>query len=123
MIYAAIILFLLEVFLTQTFNYQMIFTHLVFIVFLLIAIFLFSVYYKKMAKIKYIRPLVLAALMAITLPLANTILWFMYTPDNTHWHLFQNLPYGFVMGLAIGIGLEISELIISGKYLDKVWNK
>lgn len=121
MIYAAAILILLDIFVTTTFNYQMILTHIIFIIFFLTGIILFANFFDKMKKTKYIRPLVLAALLAISLPLANTLLWLIYTPDNMHWHLFQNLPYGFVMGLGIGIGIELTGKFIENNYLSKIW--
>lgn len=121
LIFVVIILFLLDIFMTKTFKYQMIFIHLVFIVFLIIGISLHANFFDKLKNTKHIRPLVLAALLAITLPLANTLLWFTDIPGNIHRHLFLNLPYGFVMGLSIGIGLEISQIINLNKYSSKIW--
>ena len=66
---------------------------------------------KKLARTKLARPLLLAAVLGIFYIAANVVHGLLFISQFTPRFLLGNLPIGFLLGLGIGLGAEISETI------------
>lgn len=82
------------------------------------AVVVFSVFaysewvYPKLQSLKLVRPLILAGFFAICFLLVTLILTVLYHTKAMHVLPFRNMPIGFLIGLGLGIGFEISEYVI-----------
>jgi len=120
MIYAALIIFVLNIMITVGLNFSLIITHLFFYAAIIAAVIIFSLYFNRLKTMKVIRPLLMASMLAMVFPMASVFTWILFSAPDMNWHPFQNLPYGFVMGLGIGIGIEIKEYFINTKKILKL---
>ncbi len=61
----------------------------------------------------YARPLILASLFAIFFVIVTIALNFIYQAGQGKLFPFKNMPVGFLIGLGLGLGIELSEYLIS----------
>ncbi|MBN2030026.1 hypothetical protein JW824_07235 [bacterium] len=79
---------------------------------LLCALFIYVKYFdRKLSQIKLVRPLVLASTVGLFYIAANFLHGLIFINHFTKAFLLANLPIGFLLGLGIGIGEEISDRI------------
>jgi len=91
---------------------RFLFTHFLYFLGVVISILLFStLIYQKLEHLKYIRPLVLSGIFSISFVVITLILALIYYPGIDKINLFRNMPVGFLIGLGLGVGFELSEII------------
>lgn len=77
---------------------------------LIFALFIYIKYFdKKLSHIKLVRPLVLASTVGLFYITANFLHGLIFINHFTMGFLLANLPIGFLIGLGIGLGEEISD--------------
>jgi hypothetical protein len=62
-----------------------------------------------MENIKIARPLTLAGILAITFVLVTIIPRLLFPAMEFQFRLFGNMPIGFLIGLRLGTGFEVSK--------------
>lgn len=88
-------------------------THLFYFAVVVFSVFAYSEWvYPKLQSLKLVRPLTLAGFFAICFLLVTLILTVLYHAKAMHVLPFRNMPIGFLIGLGLGIGFEISEYVI-----------
>ncbi|NOX87822.1 MAG: hypothetical protein GXO77_02270 [Calditrichaeota bacterium] len=60
---------------------------------------------------KYVRPLILAGIFSIFFVAGALILTVVYYSGTAKILSFRNMPVGFLIGLGLGMGFELSELV------------
>ena len=81
---------------------------------LIISVFLFVKNFDmKLPQNIYIRPLILAGLIGVFFIIANFIHGLLFISRFHVGFLLRNMPIGFLVGLGIGIGSEITKRVIS----------
>jgi len=113
-IYVLIMLFIINIIIANLTKVSFLIIHLLYFSSVIAAIFLFSKYFfNQIANLKISRPLVLAAILALFFVLATALQWVVFARDDTPFYILGNLPIGFLVGLGLGIGFEISEIFYS----------
>lgn len=72
-------------------------------------------FFNKIQGVKYARPLILASLFAIFFVIVTFALNFIYQASQGNLFPFKNMPVGFLIGLGLGIGIELSEYLTSNR--------
>ena len=65
--------------------------------------------FDRFHKLRFTRPLLAALMMGVSFLLVTVILTLLYAAPMNRNLLFVNMPVGFVIGLGLGIGFEISD--------------
>lgn len=113
-VFALILLFVLIVIVAGIYRFTLLVTHSFFFLAMVFSILFFERhFYGKMVNIKIARPIVLAGIVAVTFVLASTILRLLFYPSEGQFHFFSNMPIGFLIGLGLGIGFEVSKFLYS----------
>ena len=95
-------------------------THFIYYLSVILSTYVFSRYfYVQLEKIKYSRPLILSSLLSIMFVVAYLLLTMIYSSGPGSLRPFKNMPIGFLIGLGVGIGLEMAEHILDKLDLRK----
>jgi len=88
-------------------------THFIYFLSVIICAFIYSKYfYIQSQQVKLSRPLILSSLMALIFVIDYYILLLIYEAGPGKLLPFKNMPIGFLTGLGVGIGIEVSEYLI-----------
>lgn len=111
-IYVLIMLFIVDAVIAGLTRLSFLITHFLFFSSVIIAAYLFSKYlYNQSASLKISRPLILAGILAILFLAVTVLMWIIFGKNYSPFNPLANLPTGFLIGLGLGIGFEISERI------------
>ena len=89
-------------------------THLIYYLSVISGLFIFSKYFFiQTVTIKYARPLILASILALLFVVGFFTLKLIYASGQGKLLPFKNMPVGFLIGLGLGIGVELSEYLLS----------
>lgn len=94
-------------------------THLLYYLSITSGLFIFYKYFFVQTQtIKYARPLILASILALLFVVVFFALKLIYAPGSGKLLPFKNMPVGFLIGIGLGIGIELAEHLHSrGKEL------
>jgi hypothetical protein len=117
---AIFVLVLLYLFNILLFGTKYLLTGLLYFLAVIAGSYIYSAYFFNQAKnIKTSRPLILAGIYAILFLIVTLLLVFIYEPTAGKLFAIKNMPIGFLIGLGLGIGIELSDYIISQREMDK----
>ena len=109
-LFVLLLLFALNIALVGT---AYLFTHLLSFGSVVAVTYIFSRYYFfELGNLKLARPLILAGLLSILYLLITAFLGMFYETDIVRVAVFGNMPYGFLVGLGLGLGFELAEFLI-----------
>jgi hypothetical protein len=118
-IYVLIMLFIINIIIANLTKASFVIIHFLYFSSVIVAVFLFSKYFFiQIANMKISRPLVLASILALFLVMATGLQWVIFAKDGMPFYPLGNLPIGFLIGLGLGIGFELSDYIYSKKILS-----
>jgi len=113
-VFALILLFVLNVIVAGIYRFTLLVTHSFFFLAMVFSILFFERhFYGKMANIEIARPIVLAGIITIAFLLVSPILRLLFYSSEGQFHFFSNMPVGFLIGLGLGIGFEVSKFLYS----------
>ncbi|MEJ2048292.1 MAG: hypothetical protein P8Y60_00330, partial [Calditrichota bacterium] len=116
-IFGLVLLYLFNILLFGT---KYLLTGLLYFLAVIAGSYIYSAYFFNQAKnIKTSRPLILAGIYAILFLIVTLLLVFIYEPTAGKLFAIKNMPIGFLIGLGLGIGIELSDYIISQREMDK----
>ncbi|NHZ85584.1 MAG: hypothetical protein GWP19_06855 [Planctomycetia bacterium] len=105
------LLFLFEIIFTGE---KYIVTHILFYIAMVLSILIYTkFFYARLNNIKYSRFLVLASIISISYVIVTIILGLLFKSDSINLFLFQNMPIGFLIGIGLGLGFELSEYMLA----------
>ena len=117
--YVLIMLFIANIIAVNLTKVSFMIIHFLYFSSVIIAVFLFSKYFFfQIANMKISRPLVLASILALFFVMATGVQWSIFAKDGMPFYPLANLPIGFLIGLGMGIGFEISEYLYSRKIIS-----
>lgn len=118
-IYVLIMLFIANIIIGNLTRISFLVIHLLYFSSVIIAVFLFSKYFFiQIVNMKISRPLVLASILALFFVVATGLQWVIFAKHGTPFYPLGNLPIGFLIGLGMGVGFEISEYLYSRKIIS-----
>jgi hypothetical protein len=110
-IFILVLLYLFEI-IGLGFKYPL--THTLGYLSVIISMYIYSKYFFTQTQtIKYSRPLILASIFAILFVIVVLVLTFYYQAGQGKFLPFKNMPVGFLIGLGLGLGIELSEYLIA----------
>ncbi|MEJ2053243.1 MAG: hypothetical protein P8X42_04920 [Calditrichaceae bacterium] len=87
-------------------------TQLLYLAGIVVSVFVYSKWtFGKLKSAKYARPLILAGFISVAFIAAYLLLVLIYYSDTIILRPFTNMPIGFLIGLGLGIGFEIAEIL------------
>jgi len=108
-VFVSILLFLIFYFSSHSHHFI---THFFYFLGAVFSVFIFSNWiYEKLKRMKYVRPLILAGIFSIFFVAGALILTVVYYSGTAKILSFRNMPVGFLIGLGLGMGFELSELV------------
>jgi hypothetical protein len=117
---ATFVLVLLYLFNILLFSTKYLLTGLLYFLAVIAGSYIYSAYFFNQVKnIKTSRPLILAGIYAILFLIVTLLLVFIYEPTAGKLFAIKNMPIGFLIGLGLGLGIELSDYIISQIRNDK----
>jgi hypothetical protein len=88
-------------------------THFTYFVSLAAAVLLFArKIFDKLDEMRWVRPLVLGGFLAVFFVFATLLMGLVYYHDRMEFLPFRNMPVGFLIGLALGTGFEVSQFLL-----------
>lgn len=115
-IFALIFLLFFNVIVVGMYTVSILITYLLYFSCVILSVHIFTKYfYNQLANMKISRPIVLAGILAMLFVVATCIQWILVASGNKQFYVLSNLPLGFLLGLGMGIGFEISEIFYSIK--------
>lgn len=89
-------------------------THLLYFLSVVFSVYVFSKFiYGELTSIRYARPLVMASIFSIMFIVVTVILALIYPSKGMKFLPLKNMPVGFLIGLGLGTGFEISMFLQS----------
>ena len=117
--YVLIMLFIINIIIANLTKVSFLIIHFLYFSSVIVAVFLFSKYFFiQIANMKISRPLVLASILALFFVMATGLQWVIFAKDGMPFYPLGNLPIGFLIGLGLGIGFELSDYLFSNKILS-----
>lgn len=118
-IFALIFLFFFNVIIVGMSKASILITYLLYFSGVILSTYLFIKYfYNQLANIKIARPMVLAGILAILFVVVTITQWILFASGEKQFYVLSNLPLGFLLGLSLGIGFELSDYLSSKKILS-----
>lgn len=108
-LFILVLVFLLEYLLTGS---RYLLTHLIYFSSVVLGVYLFLRYfYNRIRRIKYAGPLILAGIFGLLFVADMLLLSIIYSHGEVKFLPLKTMPIGFLIGLGVGIGIELSEYI------------
>jgi len=110
---AAYVLLLLYLILFLTQSTEIAIVYLIYFVVVVTGTFLFvHFFFFRIDSLPIARPFVFAAILAIGVAFGTAVQWLIFArSDGTSFSIWRNIPLGFMIGLGLGLGVELAEYL------------